>query len=98
MDNTELDKLLGKLEERVRGELEREYGERRSDPELARLAADYRSYVRMGHPPARAQRVADQLLFGHRDYGADEATRQRVALEVTAALARIYEGWLERGT
>lgn len=96
MDETRRQDLLGELEKRVREELERDYGQRRGDPELARLAADYRSYVRMAHPPRRAHRIAEQLLFGMREYQSDTGAREELALAVTATLARIYENWLER--
>jgi len=61
---------------------------------LARLARDYRSYQRMGHAPARAIRLAEQILFQQRDY-ASRPRLEEFALDVTATLAEIYEEHLK---
>ncbi len=96
MDEARLQQLLGSLRERVVDMLEHEHRDARGEPEFGRLAADYRSYLRMAHPPARARRLADQILFQERDYTPDETVRREVALAVTRTLAEIYEDWLER--
>lgn len=82
--------LMDRLHEQVLLALKRETIE--NEAEIARLAADYESYCRMRHAPARAVRLAEQLLFQRGRYAEGEQIRQ-LALEVTATLARIYRDW-----
>lgn len=86
-------RTLEQLRETVR---ERLRDEERPEPSLmARLARDYRSWVRMGHPPERAVNLARQLRFQHRRYADDR--EEELALRITEMLAEIYEGELESG-
>ena len=85
--------LLDKLQDQVLQELQGEAIE--DESEFARLAADYKSYCRMGHAPARAVRLAEQLLFQRGQYRDREAL-QALALAVTARLALIYRDWQNR--
>lgn len=86
-DQDEWRQTLGQLREEVHARLA---DEERPDPSLmARLARDYRSWTRMGHPPERAVRLARQLRFQHRQYADDG--EEELALQITAMLAEIYE-------
>jgi hypothetical protein len=82
---------LEHLRDEVRAQMRQEG---HPEPDLmARLARDYRSWVRMGHPPERAVNLARQLRFQHRDYADDP--EQALALRVTELLAEIYEQELD---
>lgn len=87
----------GKTLERLQAEVSaRLAGEERPEPSLmARLARDYRSWARMGHPPERAVHLARQLRFQNREYTEDR--EGQLALRITEMLAEIYERELESG-
>lgn len=81
---------LDRLHQQVLLALEEEGVE--NDEAIARLAADYESYCRMGHAPARAVRLAEQLL-SQQGQSRNRDELQALALAVTARLARIYRDW-----
>ncbi|MCP1726515.1 hypothetical protein J2T60_000480 [Natronospira proteinivora] len=86
--DAEQEKILKALHEQVLKALTEE---NLSDVEaLAQLARDYRSYQRMGHPPNRARKLAEQIAFQQRWYLDDERL-QELGLAVTGILAEIYE-------
>lgn len=86
-DQDEWGGTLERLQEEVRARLA---DEERPDPSLmARLARDYRSWARMGHPPERAVHLARQLRFQNRQYAEDR--EEQLALRITEMLAEIYE-------
>ncbi|MDQ2068391.1 hypothetical protein [Natronospira bacteriovora] len=88
------DELLEQLQSHVHTELAREPLPSESD--MLRLARDYESFVRMEHPPLRARRLAEQLLFQQRRY-ADETLVRQLGIRVTIMLASIYRDWLQTG-
>lgn len=90
--DNEWEELLDRLHKQVLLALQEEGVE--NDETIARLAADYESYCRMGHAPARAVRLAEQLL-SQQGQSRNRDELQALALAVTARLARIYRDWQE---
>jgi hypothetical protein len=92
-DNIErsIETLIEHLREGVLAELRRS-GERPSPAEAAAMARDYRSWQRMGHPPARALRVAERVLFQQRIYlDTGDPRRHDLAVRITGLLAEVHE-------
>jgi|GEM_PF-2567546 len=84
-----LDQLAGQVQEEMAGP------EAPAAEEQAALARDYRSFLRMGHAPAQARRLAEQLAFQQRWY-LEEEELSALGLAVTEMLAQIYEKGLEQ--
>jgi len=82
------EKILADLRERVIQAMGEEQLPDRDT--MIQLAQDYRSYQRMGHAPARARKLAEQIAFQQRWY-LDEKQLAELGLSITATLADIYE-------